>query len=93
MSLDLFSTLTTNRLHEEIIAYSTYAQPTPEEAHIREKVFRYIENAVRATIPGSRVGVFGSVVTGLTIPVPYVLEYIPSSLKFNFILGTWISLS
>ncbi|KAK0421743.1 hypothetical protein EV421DRAFT_1672300, partial [Armillaria borealis] len=58
------------RLHEEIIAYSTYAQPTPEEVHICEKVFRYIENTVRATIPGSRVGVFGSVVTGLTIPVP-----------------------
>ncbi|KAK0184680.1 hypothetical protein F5146DRAFT_1074476 [Armillaria mellea] len=59
-----------HRLHEEIIAYSTYAQPTPEEVHIREKVFRYIENAVRGTIPGSRVGIFGSVVTGLTIPIP-----------------------
>ncbi|KAK0466039.1 uncharacterized protein EV420DRAFT_1636623 [Desarmillaria tabescens] len=65
-----FLTLMSNRLHEEIIAYSTYAGTTFEEVHIREKVFRFIENAVRGTIPGSRVGVFGSVVTGLTLPVP-----------------------
>ncbi|KAG7451934.1 Nucleotidyltransferase [Guyanagaster necrorhizus] len=59
-----------HRLHQEILAYSAYAEPTFAEVHIRKKVFRFIDNGVKSSIPGSRVGIFGSVVTGLTIPVP-----------------------
>ncbi|SJL13558.1 uncharacterized protein ARMOST_17002 [Armillaria ostoyae] len=49
-------------LHEEIVAHPAYAESTSEQVHTREKVL--------SAITRSHVGVLGSVMIGLTLPVP-----------------------
>lgn len=56
------------RLSEEILLFSKYILPTPEEVGMRNDLIRRFTGLVHGRWPGARVDVFGSFATGLCLP-------------------------
>ncbi|KAJ6457266.1 hypothetical protein C8R45DRAFT_913659 [Mycena sanguinolenta] len=59
---------TDQRLHQEIVAYVAYVQPTPQENTARQTLREVIQKALRYRFPDGEVRVFGSQATGLCLP-------------------------
>lgn len=55
------------RLHDEIVAYTTYMQPTAQENRARQMVLTCIQGVVGHFLDGE-VNLFGSCATGLWLP-------------------------
>ncbi|KAF7965378.1 hypothetical protein HWV62_44087 [Athelia sp. TMB] len=58
----------TQRLHDEIVAYTEYVTPTAQEKDTRTKVFEHIKSAIKTRFPRSEVHLFGSVAHDLCLP-------------------------
>ena len=56
------------KLHEEILAFCALVAPSSDEVERRAAAVGRIEAAVRAVWPGASVHVFGSSLTGLSLP-------------------------
>ncbi|KAJ7238767.1 Nucleotidyltransferase [Mycena haematopus] len=56
------------RLHQEIVAYAAYVQPTPQENTARQTLLEVIQKALRHRFPDGEVKIFGSQATGLCLP-------------------------
>ncbi|KAJ7292560.1 Nucleotidyltransferase [Mycena rebaudengoi] len=61
-------TTTDQRLHEEIVAYVTYVQPTTQETIARQKLLQILQSTLRRRFPDGELKVFGSAATGLCLP-------------------------
>ncbi len=59
-------------LHEDILQFCTYLQPTTEEGHMRLDVFARFSRAVHGQFPTAHVEAFGSSTTGLSLPRRYI---------------------
>ncbi|KAF7340984.1 Non-canonical poly(A) RNA polymerase PAPD5 [Mycena sanguinolenta] len=59
---------TDQRLHQEIVPYISYVQPTPQENIARQALREVIQKALRHRFPDGEVKVFGSQATGLCLP-------------------------
>ncbi|KAF9469521.1 hypothetical protein BDZ94DRAFT_1242597 [Collybia nuda] len=73
------------RLHDEVFAYMRYMQPTPQETTARQNVFNVVQRIALATIPQSRVELFGSCSNGLYLPTSDIDMIIstPSSINIK----------
>ena len=56
------------RLHDEIVAFIQYVQPTPEETSAREKVVKRLTELIQRRFWNCEVKIFGSVAQGLSLP-------------------------
>lgn len=56
------------RLHQEIVAYVAYVQPTPQEKTARETLLEVIQKTLGRRFPDGEVKMFGSGATGLCLP-------------------------
>ncbi|EPQ60182.1 Nucleotidyltransferase [Gloeophyllum trabeum ATCC 11539] len=56
------------RLHDEIVAFVKYVDPTPQETSARKLVIGRISEIVRERFRNSRVEVFGSIAQNLCLP-------------------------
>lgn len=56
------------RLHDEIVAFVEYMEPTDQERRARELVIARVGDIVKRRFPTSAVTVFGSVAHGLVLP-------------------------
>ncbi|KAJ7696810.1 hypothetical protein B0H17DRAFT_1053139 [Mycena rosella] len=61
-------TSTDQRLHQEIVAYVAYVQPTPQERTARQKLLEAIRKALLRRFPDGELKLFGSAATGLCLP-------------------------
>ncbi|KAJ7083322.1 hypothetical protein B0H15DRAFT_850579 [Mycena belliarum] len=61
-------TSTDQRLHQEIVAYVEYVQPTPQERTARQKLLDAIRKALLRRFPDGELKLFGSAATGLCLP-------------------------
>ncbi|KAJ7760112.1 hypothetical protein DFH07DRAFT_918810 [Mycena maculata] len=59
---------TDQRLHQEIVAYVAYVQPTPQERTARQKLVVAIQKALRRRFPDGELKLFGSAAMGLCLP-------------------------
>ncbi|KAJ7603639.1 hypothetical protein DFH06DRAFT_1256414 [Mycena polygramma] len=53
------------RLHQEIVAYVAYVQPTPQETTARQTLFEVIQKSLQRRFPDGELKMFGSAATGL----------------------------
>jgi non-canonical poly(A) RNA polymerase PAPD5/7 len=60
--------MTTRRLHDEIVAYMAYVQPTLQEETTRRQVYDFIKKTVKGRFARSEVNLFGSVAHDLCLP-------------------------
>lgn len=56
------------RLHDEIMAYVHYIQPTPQEVEVRKIVSARVEEVAVRRFRDARVHTYGSVTTNLSLP-------------------------
>jgi non-canonical poly(A) RNA polymerase PAPD5/7 len=56
------------RLHDEIVAYMTYVQPTTQEETTRGQVYDFVEKTVKGRFNRGEVSLFGSVAHDLCLP-------------------------
>lgn len=56
------------RLHDEIVAYMSYVQPTTQEQTTRGKMYDFVRETVKRRFNRSEVGLFGSVAHDLCLP-------------------------
>lgn len=56
------------RLHDEIVAFIQYVQPTSEETSAREKVVKRLTDLIQRRFADCEVKIFGSVAQGLSLP-------------------------
>ncbi|KAJ7144775.1 hypothetical protein C8R43DRAFT_1070614 [Mycena crocata] len=61
-------TSTDQRLHQEIVAYVAYVQPTAQERTARQKLVEVIQKTLRRRFPDGELKLFGSAATGLCLP-------------------------
>ncbi|KAJ7511705.1 hypothetical protein B0H11DRAFT_1952680 [Mycena galericulata] len=61
-------TSTDQRLHQEILAYVAYVQPTPQEKTARQKLVEVLQRTLRRRFPDGELKLFGSAATGLCLP-------------------------
>ncbi|KAJ6541593.1 hypothetical protein B0H19DRAFT_1173733 [Mycena capillaripes] len=59
---------TDQRLHQEIVAYVAYVQPTPQENTARQTLFEAIQKTLRRRFPDGELKMFGSAAMGLCLP-------------------------
>ncbi|KAJ7157362.1 hypothetical protein C8R46DRAFT_909176 [Mycena filopes] len=57
-----------DRLHQEIVAYVAYVQPTPQEKTARQTLLEVIQKTLRRRFPDGELKMFGSGATGLCLP-------------------------
>lgn len=57
-----------NRLHDEIILFTRYIAPRPEEFLMRNEVVDKITRVIKNEWPNAQVDIFGSFKTGLYLP-------------------------
>lgn len=57
-----------DRLHDEIVAFIRYVQPTPEETGARERVVKRLTDLIQRRFWNCEVKIFGSVAQGLSLP-------------------------
>ncbi|KAJ7657010.1 hypothetical protein DFH06DRAFT_1199014 [Mycena polygramma] len=75
------------RLHQEIVAYVAYVQPTPQETTARQTLFEVIQKSLQRRFPDGELKMFGSAATGLCLPtgdmdlVVMTREVIPAAEK------------
>jgi len=60
-----------DRLHQEVLDFSSWISPTKEEESVRALVVKRIVDAVEAAFPQTRVSPFGSYNTKLYTPDAY----------------------
>ena len=60
------------RLHDEIILFTRYIAPRPEEFLMRNEVIDKITKVIKNEWPNSQVDIFGSFKTGLYLPTRFV---------------------
>ncbi|KAF8215652.1 hypothetical protein K438DRAFT_1704521 [Mycena galopus ATCC 62051] len=68
MSQNTPALTTDQRLHQEIVAYVAYVQPTPQETTARQTLLEVIQKTLRRRFPDGEVKMFGSQATGLCLP-------------------------
>ncbi|KIM82309.1 hypothetical protein PILCRDRAFT_8117 [Piloderma croceum F 1598] len=56
------------RLHDEIVAYMAYVQPTSQEETTRRQVYDFIKKTVKGRFHRSEMSLFGSVAHDLCLP-------------------------
>ncbi|TFK42144.1 hypothetical protein BDQ12DRAFT_710433 [Crucibulum laeve] len=56
------------RLHDEIVAFTEWMQPTSQETEARERVFQFIVTVIKQQLRDAEVNLFGSSATGLGLP-------------------------
>ncbi|KAJ6601034.1 hypothetical protein DFH09DRAFT_1126548 [Mycena vulgaris] len=65
---DITPTSPDQQLHQEIVAYVAYVQPTPQEKTARQKLLEAIRKALLRRFPDGELKLFGSAATGLCLP-------------------------
>ena len=63
-----FDGILDDRLHDEIILFTRYIAPRPEEFIMRNEVVDKITRVIKSEWPHSQVDIFGSFKTGLYLP-------------------------
>lgn len=56
------------RLHDEIVAFMTYVQPSAQEKTARNAVYEHIKKTIKSRFTRSEVDLFGSVAHDLCLP-------------------------
>jgi len=65
-----------DRLHQEVLDFSSWISPTTEEDSVRALVVKRIVDAIQTSFPQTRVSPFGSFNTKLYTPDAYLSRYI-----------------
>ena len=71
-----------HRLHDEIVAYTIYMEPTIQEGKARQAILDCIQNVAKGFVDGW-VDLFGSCATGLWLPTRCVVVPLAIFMKFD----------
>ena len=67
--------MATRRLHDEIVAFMSYVQPTAQEETTRRQVYNFVKETIKRRFKDSEVSLFGSVAHDLCLPDGLVIIY------------------